>query len=163
MATFTVWKFDSAEGADDALATLKALQGQEPIRVDDAAIVRWSAIRTSPQTWELHDLAGPGTLGSAFWGFLFGLIFLVPLLGTAAVATGGALGDSLGDAGIDDAFLSAVRETVTPGTSALFLIASDAAQDTVLDAFAHSQATVIRATLSARQEQALHRAFAEAQ
>ena len=31
MATFTVWKFDSAGGADEALATLERLQKEELI------------------------------------------------------------------------------------------------------------------------------------
>ena len=68
-------------------------------------------------------------LGGAFWGLLFGLIFLVPLLGAAVGAATGAFAGTLTDVGIDDGFIKEVRKTVTPGTSALFLMTSDAGID----------------------------------
>jgi hypothetical protein len=61
-----------------------------------------------------------------WWGLLFGLLFFVPLLGAALGAGFGALAGSLSDAGIDDEFIKSVREEVEPGTSALFLLTSDA-------------------------------------
>ena len=75
-------------------------------------------------------------MGGAFWGLLFGLIFFVPLLGAAIGAASGALSGSLRDVGIDDSFINRVRDRVTPGTSALFLMSSDAVVDKVKDAFA---------------------------
>ena len=39
MGTLTVWKFDSAGGAESALELLESLQKEELIRVDDAAYV----------------------------------------------------------------------------------------------------------------------------
>ena len=61
-------------------------------------------------------------MGGSFWGLLFGLIFFVPLLGAAIGAATGALAGSLTDVGIDDAFINKVRDQVTPGTSALFVL-----------------------------------------
>ena len=68
MATFTVWRFDSAGGAERAVTTLQNLQSQELIKVHDAAVVRWPEGRKKPKTRQLHSLAGAGALGSAFWG-----------------------------------------------------------------------------------------------
>ena len=45
-----------------------------------------------------------------------------PCLGAAM----GALTGSMADVGIDDKFINGVKERVTPGTSALFLLSSDA-------------------------------------
>ena len=90
MATFTVWKFHTAEGAEDALGTLERLQSEELITVQDAAIVSWPEGKRKPKTRHLNNLAGAGALGGAFWGFLFGLIFLIPLLGLAVGAATGA-------------------------------------------------------------------------
>ena len=68
---------------------------------------------------------------AAFWGLLFGLIFFVPLLGAAIGAATGALAGSLTDVGIDDEFINKVRDQITPGTSALFVMTSDAVVDKV--------------------------------
>src|SRR5215211_6599203 len=78
-------------------------------------------------------MTGGGAAFGALWGFLFGLIFFVPLLGMAIGAGMGALGGSLADFGIDDDFIKQVRERVTPGTSALFALTSEATVDRVIE------------------------------
>jgi uncharacterized membrane protein len=82
VATLTVWKFRSADGAEQAVEKLGQLQRQELIKIHDAAIVEWPENKKKPRTRQLHDLAGAGAMGGAFWGFLFGLIFFVPLSST---------------------------------------------------------------------------------
>ncbi len=98
-----------------------------------------------------------------FWGILFGLIFFVPLLGAAVGAATGALAGSLTDVGIDDGFINKVRDKVTPGTSALFLLTSDVVLDKVRDALAgHGPHELIFTNLTAEQEAALREVFTEA-
>src|SRR5512139_786629 len=126
MGTLTVWKFDTANGADDATKVLHDLASQQLIKIEDAATVRWDEGRKKPKTRQLNNLAGAGALGGAFWGMLFGLIFFMPLLGAAIGAASGAIGGALTDVGIDDNFIKRVRDQVTPGTSALFVMSSDA-------------------------------------
>ena len=41
MATLSVWRFDTATGADEAIATLERLASQRLITVHDAATVSW--------------------------------------------------------------------------------------------------------------------------
>lgn len=53
---------------------------------------------------------------------LFGLIFFIPLFGMAVGALMGGLSGAFADIGIDDDFVNKVRETVTEGISALFLM-----------------------------------------
>jgi uncharacterized membrane protein len=148
MATLTVWKFPSAGGADEAIRTLEQLQSQELIKVHDGAVVSWPADKKKPRTRQLHSLAGAGALGGAFWGLLFGLIFFVPLFGLAIGAAAGALGGSMADVGIDDDFIKRVRAQVTPGTSALFALTSDAVLERVREAFAGQQAELLETNLS---------------
>jgi uncharacterized membrane protein len=161
MATLTVWKFATPEGADQALRTLQDLQRQELIKLEDAAVVSWPPERKKPKTHQLSSLTGAGALGGTFWGLLFGLIFFVPLLGAAIGAGVGALAGSLADVGIDDKFIDEVRQKVTPGTSALFAMTSDAVIDRVKEAFKGVHAELIRTNLSEDQEKALRHAFAE--
>ena len=161
MATLTVVKFPSAHGADEALGTLEKLQGQQLIRLYDAAVVAWPRDRKKPQTHQVHDTKKSGALSGAFWGFLFGLIFLVPFLGAAIGAASGTLMGSLRDVGISDSFIKEVREQITPGTSALFVLTSDAVLDRVAAEFSDSSGEIIHTNLSQEQEARLHDAFGQ--
>jgi uncharacterized membrane protein len=161
MATLTAWKFGSPYGADDALATLEKLQAEGLIQVQDAAVVSWEPGRSKPKTHEMHSTKKMGALGGGFWGLLFGLIFFVPILGLAIGAATGALFGSLADVGISDAFIDRVRDKVTPGTSALFLLSSDAVMDRVSAEFSGSDAELISTNLSNEQEAKLRQAFGQ--
>jgi uncharacterized membrane protein len=162
MATLTVWKFDSAGGAQDALVRLERMQKEELIRINDAAYVTWPDGKKQPKTQQVNNLTGAGALGGSFWGLLFGLIFFVPLLGMAVGAAMGALAGSMSDVGIDDDFIREVRQQVTPGTSALFVMTSNAVVDKVVDEFRQSGATLVSTNLSKDQEDQLREVFAEA-
>ena len=99
-------------------------------------------------------------MNGMFWGMLFGLIFFSPLFGMALGAGAGALGGTFRDYGIDDDFIKQIRSKVKEGTSALFLMTSDAVIDRVADAFKGIQFHVIATNLSKDQEQKLREAFA---
>jgi uncharacterized membrane protein len=161
MATMTVWKFPTAEGAAVAEATLKDLQRRELIQIHDAAIVSYPVGAKKPKTKQLASLAGVGALGGAFWGMLFGLIFFIPLLGMAIGAGIGALTGSMSDVGIDDSFIRRMRDEIQPGTSALFLLSSGAVVDKVQDAFSGQQMMLVETNLSNEQEAKLREVFAE--
>jgi uncharacterized membrane protein len=90
---------------------------------------------------------------------LFGLIFFVPLLGAAIGAAAGALAGSLTDVGITDSFIREVREKVTPGTSALFLLSSEAVYDRLAAELQGFDAELISTNLSNEQEAQLRDAF----
>jgi len=161
MATLTVWKFDTAEGADQAESTLESLSKQELIKLHDAATVSWAEGKKKPKTRQLASLTGAGALGGAFWGMLFGLLFFIPFLGAAIGAAAGAIGGAMSDVGIDDEFINAVKTKVTPGTSALFVLSSDAVIDKVHDAFQGMNAELIQTNLSDEEEAKLRDAFGE--
>jgi uncharacterized membrane protein len=161
MATMTVWKFPTANGAAIAEDTLKDLQRRELIQIHDAAMVTYPEGAKKPKTKQLNNLAGAGALGGAFWGMLFGLIFFVPLLGMAIGAGMGALTGSMSDVGIDDAFIRRMRDEIQPGTSALFVLSSGAVVDKVRDAFAGQQMTLVETNLSHEQEDKLREVFSE--
>jgi len=83
----------------------------------------------------------------------------VPLLGLAVGAAAGALAGSLTHIGIDESFIKEVREKITPGTSALFVMTSDAVIDRVREAFPAADAELIHTNLSAEDEAKLREAF----
>ena len=160
MATLSAWEFNTPQGADEALLRLEKLNREFAINLHDAAVVSWEVGKKKPTTHEMNDTTAKGALGGAFWGMLFGLIFFVPFLGAAIGAGLGALTGSMKDVGISDDFIRDVREKVTPGTSALFVLTSGANQEKVAEEFRGVQAELIRTNLSDEQEAQLREAFA---
>ena len=161
MATVTVLKFSSADGANKALSAVQDLQKSQLIKLHDAAIVTWPKGSKSPRTQQLVNLVGIGAMSGMFWGMLLGLIFAAPLFGMAVGATFGALGGAFRDYGIDDDFIKRVRSQVTEGTSALFLMTSEAVMDRVVDVMSHMKFEIIATNLSFEQEQKLREAFGQ--
>ena len=161
MATVTVLKFPTAEGAIAVLSRVLELQKQHLIKLHDAAIVSWPVGKKSPRTRQLVDLVSVGALSGMFWGMLFGMIFFTPLFGMAVGAAFGALGGAFRDYGIDDDFIKRIRSQVTEGTSALFLMTSEAVMDRVVDAMKDAQFEIIATNLTKEQEQKLREAFGQ--
>lgn len=162
MATLTALKFETPHGARQALDLMENLQKQNLIQVLDAAMVTWPEGKKKPKTEQLHSMGGAGALGGAFWGMLFGLLFFIPFLGMAIGAAIGGLMGHFADYGIDDNFVKSVRDQVTPGTSALFLLSQNAVTDRVLDSMRSLPPfTIIATNLSKEQEAKLQAEFGE--
>ncbi|KQX91558.1 MULTISPECIES: DUF1269 domain-containing protein [Streptomyces] len=161
MSTLTVWKFHSADGAEKVETSLKSLQKEGLIKILDAAVVSWPAERSKPKTKQLVNLVGAGALSGTFWGMLFGLIFLMPLLGAAIGAAAGALGGKLADVGIDDDFIAEVKEKVTPGTSALFLMTMDEVPSRISESLPGGGAELLHSNLDTGREAKLRDIFGD--
>jgi uncharacterized membrane protein len=159
MAALTVWRFDSPDGAERAEAILLRMAREGDVGIQDAATVTWPSDQKKPRTRHLTDLTGERAGWGALWGFLFGLLFFVPLLGMAVGAGIGALEGHFADTGIDRDFIRTVRDKVTPGTSALFLLSDHAAMGRVKLEFMGMKPELITTDLSDEQEQRLREAF----
>ena len=92
---------------------------------------------------------------------LFGLIFFVPFFGMAVGAAFGAIGGKMADYGIDDDFIKGVRDQVTEGTSALFMLTSDTVEDKVAEELKGVKFELIASNLTKDQEKELMAAFSE--
>src|SRR5262245_49719806 len=158
MSTLVVLKFDSEGGAAQMRDRLLDLQKQQLITIEDAAIMKKDA-SGKPKLEQLNNMAGVGALGGAFWGMLFGLLFFVPFLGMAVGAATGAIAGGLSDVGIDDKFIKSVGESITPGTSALFLLVSGTVLDKVLEQTKDLKYEVLQTNLSQENEDALRAAI----
>ncbi|MFV0252566.1 MAG: DUF1269 domain-containing protein [Beutenbergiaceae bacterium] len=157
--TLTVWSFGTPDGAQAAIDRAKELQKQGLLRLVDGAVVSWAAGSKQPKTRQLLSTSGTGAVSGGFWGLLFGLIFFIPLLGAAFGAAMGAIAGALTDVGIDDSFIADVRSRIQPGTSALFLMTTDAVQDKVAAATADLGAQLIQTNLSMTDEAQLRALF----
>ena len=159
MATLTVFKYPTPEGAAALLSKLEMMQKSELIKIQDAAVVSWPVGAKAPKTKQAVNLTAMGALDGAFWGMLFGLIFFVPFFGLAVGAAFGALGGKMADYGISDDFIKKTRDQVTEGTSALFLMTSAAVMDKVVEQLKGEDFELISSNLTKEQEDNLMAAF----
>lgn len=66
MATLTVFKFGTPDGAAQALGSLEELQKQQLLTILDAAIVTWPVGKKKPKTRQMFSTAAAGALSGAF-------------------------------------------------------------------------------------------------
>ena len=162
MSNLVVLAFDTETGAEQMRDDLLQMQKEHIIGLEDAAVaVKYKDGKTKIK--QVQNLAGVGALGGAFWGFLIGLIFLVPVFGLIVGAAAGAFIGKYQDIGVDDKFIKEVGNTIQPGTSALFLLVREATPDRIVEGLKkYKNAKVLKTSLSAEQEEKLKHAFASA-
>jgi uncharacterized membrane protein len=96
-----------------------------------------------------------GAASGGFWGMLFGLVFLNPLIGLALGAGAGALGGALTDFGIRDQFMKDLTSKVKSGDAVLFLLIQNMTTDKVLNEIKGWGGTVLHTSLDEKKEQHL--------
>ena len=154
MSNLVVIGFDDEHTAFEMRAELVKLQKEYLIEMEDVVVVT----KDDQGKVNLHqavNLTAAGAVGGSFWGMLIGMIFLNPLLGAAVGAGAGALSGKLSDIGIDDAFIKELGETITPGTSALFVLVRKSTPDKVLEELKGFKGKVLKTSLTADKEEAL--------
>jgi uncharacterized membrane protein len=162
VATLSVFEFRAPDAAEQALKSLLELQKQQLIVINDAAIVTWPEGKKKPKTYQAVNTGVAGALGGAFWGMLFGFLFFIPFLGMAMGAVLGGLTGKLRDYGIDDTFIKKIRDDITEGTSALFLMTSNEVGDKVVDEMkTWPTFEIVSTNLSVEQEEKLRLEFGE--
>jgi uncharacterized membrane protein len=129
MTTFTVWKFEDPDGAHRAEGTLQTAAGEGLVKIVDHAIVSWPEGAEKPELHQKHDSKRRGAAWGAFWGVLGGALFAIPVAGAVVGVGIGALAKASQGTGISKEDLERIRDQITPGTSALFLVTEDADVD----------------------------------
>ena len=160
MSNLVVLGFHNEADAFEMRAALARLQSEYLIEMEDVVVVT----RDAKGKVKLHqpvNLTVAGALSGTFWGSLIGLLFLNPLLGAAIGASSGAISGALTDIGINDQFMKDLGATLTPGTSALFVLVRKSTPDKVLEGLKSfiGKATILRTSLTKDKEDELRRAF----
>ncbi|OJF16203.1 DUF1269 domain-containing protein [Couchioplanes caeruleus] len=159
MTTFTVWKFDDADGADRAEHILRSAELDGLVKVEDYAIVRWPSDADHPTTAHGRQGMWQGAGWGAVFGLLIGTLFFVPLVGGLAGAALGALGSVIEDAGITKDQLEKIRSEVTAGTSALFAVTEQGDLDRLGERFRGMRSTLIATNLTDAERDVLFETF----
>src|SRR3954469_23012396 len=121
MADLIAIGYDDETTAAAAAAEVHRLSEDLIIQPDAVAAIRCDAEGKYHVTTTHHMVGGGATFGM-FWGLLFGMLFFVPVLGMAVGAGLGALMGKMEKTGVNQEFINQVREMLTPGTSALFMV-----------------------------------------
>ena len=157
MPSLTVWRYPTPLGVDAGELLLKRLEEQHALTVHDAVVVIWMPGADQPQVRHVrHRAAGAAGKGT-FWGALVGTLVLAPVAGAAVGATAAAVVSRLRHAGVPDATVDALRDALEPGTSALFVVTSDADPAMVGPAVAAGEGTLIHAEMDDETAEELRR------
>jgi len=126
----TAWRFPGTEGADQAVVRLQQLDSQDLINVMDIAVLRWPEYATEPMTQEHVTEQGGGRMTA-----------MVRRLQQHPV--------------IDGSMIETVKHDLSPGTSAMVLLSSDAQIDAVVHAFEGQRMELIRTDMSVPEQDRL--------
>jgi uncharacterized membrane protein len=158
MSKLVVIAYPDQERAQEVMQVLTALHGQHLIDLEDAVHVT----KDGEGRVELHqttDLAKGSAVAGGFWGAFLGLLFLHPLLGGLIGAGLGALSGKIQDYGIEDDFIRGLSASLTPGTSAIFLLVRRADPQLVLPKIQEYGGTVLTTFLPKEAEERLQAAL----
>ena len=159
MTTFTVWKFDSPEGAAHAAGQLHDAANDGLVKVLDHAVVSWPVGASHPDTKHSHDDERRGAGWGALWGLVIGSLFFVPVVGGIAGAAIGAISKATQDVGIDKKSLETIRTQVTEGTSALFVVTEQGDLDRLGERLSGLHSTLVATNLTDSERTVLLETF----
>ncbi|MEV6300616.1 DUF1269 domain-containing protein [Actinoplanes sp. NPDC051861] len=161
MTTFTVWKFDDPNRAEQMAKIVKYAADDGLIHVVDHAVVTWPQGAEKPETHHEHEATRHSTGWGAFWGIVIGGLFLVPVVGGAVGAGIGALVRATSGTGIDRETLERIRTEITEGTSALFLVTDKGDLDRLGERFHGLHSKLIATNLTQEEQGILLETFSD--
>lgn len=158
MSTFIAITFDGEDDARAALGSVRALERESRVDLEDTAVVT----KDPDGTVHVKNEMATGTeAGIAVGAVLGGLLFAVFPVG--AIVGGAVVGGLVGRAampGIDGAFVKEVEDGLKPGGSALFLLVKGGGDPGLLiGAMRQYSGRVVQTSLDEEQEAALREAL----
>jgi uncharacterized membrane protein len=154
MSDLVAISFEDEHTAFELRAQLVKLQTEYLLEMEDVVVVTKND-KGKVKLHQAQNLTAAGAVGGTFWGMLIGMIFLNPLVGAAVGAGAGALGGKLRDIGISDDFMKELGDSITPGSSALFVLVRKATPDKVLEELKGFKGKVLKTSLTKDREEDL--------
>jgi uncharacterized membrane protein len=160
MSELIVIGYSDRETALAAAADVGEMSKQYLVKLEKIAVI-WREQDGKVKSEIPHGIVAAGTLGGMFWGMLIGLLFLVPIGGLLVGGAMGALMGKASDLGIKKEFQAEVQELVKPGTAALLMVVSEWTEDRVLPQLERHGGTLLRTSLSVKDEEELAHALGQ--
>jgi uncharacterized membrane protein len=156
MANLVVITFDSAGEASQVRETLRSIEQQGLLSLDDSAVV------VKDQEGKVHIKnetdrgVKVGAVGGGALGLLIGSVFF-PFAGLVGGALVGAVVGKMVDLGVDQKFVDDVAAALKPDSSALFVLVRQANASAAISALKPYQGQVYHTSLPSDTEQELRR------
>lgn len=156
MSNLIVIVYPSEHQAEQVRLDFIKMQKEYLVSLEDA-VIAVKKPNGKVKLLQMHDLTLGGALGGAIWGTLIGLLFMMPVFGLAIGAGTGAVAGALSDVGINDQFMKDLASSLTPGSSALFVLVDSQITDKVLAELQGTGGKVIKTSLSTVDEDRLQK------
>jgi len=157
MSELVVIIFDTAEQAIQARKSLKGLEKEGVVKLDDAAVVSRSQEGKVSVKNELDSGVAMGALGGSVVGLLLASVFF-PLAGLMIGAGVGAAVGHFFHKDVDQTFVKEVTQKIEPGKSALFIMINTGVS-MVIAALEPYKGQILQTTLSTEEVDALKSAL----
>jgi len=160
MSSLVAIVFNDESTAFEMRAALAKMQKQYLLEMEDAVVVT-RELNGKTKLHQAVSLTRAGAVSGAFWGLFIGMLFLNPLLGAAVGAGAGALSGKFANLGLDDNMMKEMGKSLTPGSSALFVLLRKVTADKVLDGLKQfaGKGKVFQTSLDKDDEQSLREAL----
>lgn len=167
MTSLTVWRYDTAFGAEAGAVRLKGLEDRDVLTVHDAITVAWMPGADEPVIGRLRRSGGSGAGRGSLLGGLVGVVLLAPVAGAVVGAGAASAMSRMHRSGIDKDVVTWLSAQLAPGSSALLVLSSDADVDQLRPAMeremARGEVALMHAQLSADAPAAIGEAIAQLQ
>ena len=153
MSEFLAITFDGADSAASALKSIRSLEHEGRIRLEDTAVVR----KDADGKVNIHNEMASGTeAGVAVGAVLGAVVFTVfPVVAIVGGAVAGGLVGRAAAPGLDGKFVKEVGADLPPGGSALFLQIKSGDAEILVGALGQYHGRVRQTSLDDEIEQAL--------
>jgi len=160
MSKLIVFTYETENKAQTVLQKVDELAKKSLISVQDAAWVVKDSEGNIKVKQTLEDrVKGSNIISGGFWGLLIGFLFGGPLFGALLGIGLSALFGTQIDSGIDNDFINQVGNDMSPGNSALFLLAGDVTVDKVAEELRTYGGNVYHTSLSNEAEAMFRKAL----
>lgn len=160
MSNLIVVIFDEADEAGKVRETLRSVEHQGRLSLDDSAVV----VKDEKGKIHVKNQMDRGVKVGAVTGGLLGLLLASVFFPIAGVIVGAVAGGLIGSAaglGISKSFVKEVSESMTENSSALFIIVREGDPDLAVAALRPYQGKILQTTLSEEDEKTLQRALSK--
>jgi uncharacterized membrane protein len=157
MSNWTAIIFDDEKQAGEVRETLRNLERQGLLHVDDSAVI----VRDAEGKVHVKGQADTGTKWGAVGGALIGafLFLMFPVAGIVGGAVVGGLLGKMAGMSIDKKFVEDVKEALQPGNSGIILVTSKGVPDAVINALEPYKGKLFSTSLDSDVEKQLREAL----
>jgi uncharacterized membrane protein len=156
MSTLVAITFPGEGDAKTALGSVRALEHEGGIGIEDTAVVNKDADGKVHVKNEASSGTETGAVVGAVLGSLLFVVFPIGIIGGAIV--GGLIGRAAAP-GVDGSFVKEVEDGLAPGGSALFLLIKSGDPGLLIAAMRQYQGTLVQTSLDEEEEEALRQSL----